>query len=78
MHDYRARYVGGCGTGDDHDGGRSPVPEHSATAVDESLAGDLDQDLGLAQTAAFTRGQQDSGDRRQHEVKAIDDWGKPR
>ena len=78
MHDKRARYVNGCGTGDDHDGGRSPVAEHSATAVDESLADDFNQGLGLAQTAAFARGQQDSSDRRLHEVKAIDDRGKPR
>ena len=75
MHDQRSGHIDRSGAGDHDDGIGSPGAQHAETAVDESLAGDLDQGFWLAETAALARGQEDSGDTRLHGAKATDGLG---
>ena len=75
MHDQRSGHTDRSGPGDHDDGIGSPGAQHAETAVDESLAGDLDQGFWLADTAALARGQEDSGDARLHRAKATDGLG---
>jgi len=78
MNDERSGHVDRGGPGDDHDGIGSPGAEHEQAAVDESLAADLDQGLGLAEAAALARGQKDSGDTRLHGPRLSTSWCRSR